>query len=34
MAERITPQQFHDADGVDDWRVVGEAACTYFAPGR
>jgi len=23
MTERITPRQFHEADGVDDWRVVG-----------
>src|SRR2546426_3516444 len=22
MTERITPQQFHEADGVEDWRGV------------
>lgn len=31
--ERITPLQFHEAAGVEDWRVVGEAACTYFRTG-
>ena len=30
MSERITPKQFHEADGVEDWRVVGDGACTYF----
>jgi len=33
MTERITPRQFHEADGVEDWRVVGEGACTYFRTG-
>jgi 4a-hydroxytetrahydrobiopterin dehydratase len=33
MTEPITPQQFHQADGVDDWRVVGEGACAYFRTG-
>ena len=33
MTERITPRQFHEADGVQDWRVVGEGACTYFRTG-
>jgi 4a-hydroxytetrahydrobiopterin dehydratase len=30
MTETITPQQFHEAEGVDDWRVVGDGACTFF----
>lgn len=30
MIQRITPRQFHEADGVEDWRVLGEGACTYF----
>ena len=30
MTEGITPGQFHAADGTEDWRVVGEGACTYF----
>jgi 4a-hydroxytetrahydrobiopterin dehydratase len=33
MTERITPRQFHEAVGVEDWRVVGEGACTYFRTG-
>jgi 4a-hydroxytetrahydrobiopterin dehydratase len=33
MTEKITPRQFHEADGVDDWRVLGEGACTYFRTG-
>jgi 4a-hydroxytetrahydrobiopterin dehydratase len=33
MTERITPTQFHKADGVDDWRVLGEGACSYFRTG-
>ena len=33
MTEGITPQQFHDAAGVEDWRVLGEGACTYFRTG-
>jgi 4a-hydroxytetrahydrobiopterin dehydratase len=33
MTERITPRQFHEADGVEDWRVVGEGACAYFRTG-
>jgi 4a-hydroxytetrahydrobiopterin dehydratase len=32
-AKRITPRQFHEADGVEDWRIVGEGACTYFRTG-
>ncbi|HEV8488719.1 MAG TPA: VOC family protein [Candidatus Limnocylindrales bacterium] len=33
MSERITARQFHEADGVEDWRVIGEGACTYFPTG-
>ena len=33
MAELITPQQLHEADGVEDWRVVGEGVCAYFRTG-
>lgn len=33
MTERITPRQFHEADGVDDWRVLAGAACAYFRTG-
>jgi 4a-hydroxytetrahydrobiopterin dehydratase len=33
MPERITPRQFHEAEGVSDWRVVGDGACTFFRIG-
>ena len=33
MGERITPAQFREADGVDDWRVLSEGACAYFRTG-
>ena len=33
MNERITPEQFHTADGVDDWRVVFEGACAHYRTG-
>src|SRR5688572_21233324 len=33
MSERITPKQFHAADDVEDWRVVGDGACAYFRAG-
>ena len=31
MTDRLTPSQFHEADGVEDWRVLGEGACIFFA---
>jgi 4a-hydroxytetrahydrobiopterin dehydratase len=31
--QRITPRQFHEAVGVEDWRVLGEGACTYLRTG-
>src|SRR2546428_4840601 len=33
MTARITPTRFHESDGVEDWRVVGEGACAYFRTG-
>jgi 4a-hydroxytetrahydrobiopterin dehydratase len=33
MTENITGRQFLEADGVEDWRVIGEGACTYFRTG-
>jgi 4a-hydroxytetrahydrobiopterin dehydratase len=33
MTQPITPRQFHEADGVEDWRVVFDGACTYFSTG-
>ena len=29
----MTPKQFHGADGVEDWRVLGEGACAFFRTG-
>jgi 4a-hydroxytetrahydrobiopterin dehydratase len=33
MTERISPQEFLEADGVDDWRVLSGVACAYFGTG-
>jgi 4a-hydroxytetrahydrobiopterin dehydratase len=33
MTETITPQQFHESPGAEDWRVVGDGACAYFRTG-
>jgi pimeloyl-ACP methyl ester carboxylesterase/pterin-4a-carbinolamine dehydratase len=33
MAEAVTPQQFHEADGIEDWQVVGDGVCAYFRTG-
>ena len=33
MNEWITPRQFHEADGVEDWRVLGDGACASFRVG-
>lgn len=33
VSERITPGQFHDAEGVGDWRVLSDGACAYFHTG-
>jgi pimeloyl-ACP methyl ester carboxylesterase/pterin-4a-carbinolamine dehydratase len=33
MGGRISPRQFSEADGVEDWRVLGEGACAYFRTG-
>src|SRR5256886_5468482 len=30
MKDQITPRQFHETAGVEDWRVVGEGACAFF----
>jgi 4a-hydroxytetrahydrobiopterin dehydratase len=31
MSEYISPQAFLESDGVEDWRLLGEGACTFFA---
>ena len=33
MTDHITPQQFEDSGGTEDWRVLGEGACTFFPTG-
>lgn len=33
MAELITPKQFHDSEGVDDWRVLWSVAFAVFRTG-
>ena len=30
MIDQISPKQFHETEGVEDWRVVGDGACAYF----
>ena len=30
MTDRITPQQFHESKGAEDWRVLSEGACAFF----
>ncbi|MDQ1604751.1 MAG: 4a-hydroxytetrahydrobiopterin dehydratase [Actinomycetota bacterium] len=30
MTEKIAPRQFHEAPGIEDWRVVFEGACAHF----
>lgn len=32
-SERITARQFHETDGVQDWRFVAGGACTHFCTG-
>lgn len=33
MVERVRPRDFHGADGVEDWRVLGDGACAFFRTG-
>ena len=33
MTERITPREFHDADGVGDWRVLWSVAFALYRTG-
>src|SRR3989442_13108381 len=33
MSDWITARRFHESDGVEDWRVVGEGACAHFRTG-
>ena len=33
MTDRISPTQFRESEGVEDWRVLGDGACAYFRTG-
>lgn len=33
MTDQISPSQFHEAEGLQDWRVVGDGACAFFRTG-
>ena len=33
MTDRLSPKQFHESEGVQDWRVLGDGACAYFRTG-
>ncbi|GAB4144111.1 MAG: hypothetical protein Fur0021_00400 [Candidatus Promineifilaceae bacterium] len=33
MTSQISPKQFHESEGVEDWRVIGDGACAYFQTG-
>ena len=33
MNDRINPLQFHESEGVEDWRVLSEGACAFFRTG-
>jgi 4a-hydroxytetrahydrobiopterin dehydratase len=33
VTTEITPAQFHAADGVEDWRMLGDGVCAYFRTG-
>jgi 4a-hydroxytetrahydrobiopterin dehydratase len=33
MTDQIRVRQFRESDGVEDWRVLGDGACTFFRTG-
>ena len=33
MTDGISPRQFHESEGVEDWRVIGAGAGAYFRTG-
>jgi 4a-hydroxytetrahydrobiopterin dehydratase len=33
MTDWLSPKQFHESEGVEDWRVLGDGACAYFRTG-
>lgn len=30
MTDGISPKQFDESEGVEEWRVIGDGACAYF----
>jgi hypothetical protein len=34
MIDGISPKQFHESEGVEDWRVLGDGAPRSSEPGR
>jgi 4a-hydroxytetrahydrobiopterin dehydratase len=30
MTDKITPRQFGESSGVEDWRVIGDGACAFY----
>ena len=33
MNDRMSPRQFQETDGLEDWRIVGDGACAFFHAG-
>src|SRR5437667_11161124 len=33
MSDQISPKQFRESEGVEDWRVLGDGANAYFRTG-
>jgi 4a-hydroxytetrahydrobiopterin dehydratase len=33
MSDAISPRQFQEAEGVVEWRVVGDGGCAFYATG-
>ena len=33
MTDQISPTQFRESEGVEDWRVLGDGANAYFRTG-
>jgi 4a-hydroxytetrahydrobiopterin dehydratase len=33
MTDQLSPRQFQESEGVEDWRVLGDGACAYFRTG-
>src|SRR6476661_3105398 len=33
MTDRLSPKKFDESEGVEDWRLLGDGACTHFRTG-